>query len=117
MKLIITPLGSYLTGDEIADALLDYGHALARNQTTDLVDIPVVVEKTTRRLRLTVGWMVQLQSLETEARETELVSLATTKSLRARTAKLVDGEPSLAWPVQAEADAGTDDDGFFEYGL
>ena len=117
MKLIITPLGSYLTGDEIADALLDYGHALARNQTTDLVDVPVVAEQSTRRLRLTVGWMVQLQSLDAEPREPELVSLSTTKSLRARTAKLLEGEPSLAWPAEPETGAGTDEDGFFEYGL
>ena len=47
----------------------------------------------------------------------ELVSLSTTKALRARTAKLLEGEPSLAWPAEPETGAGTDEDGFFEYGL
>lgn len=47
MKLITTALGSYLTGDDIADAVLEYGHALARDQRTDLIEIPIVVDHST----------------------------------------------------------------------
>ena len=80
MKLITTALGSYLTGDEIADAVLEYSHALARNQDTDLVDIPVVVDHTTSRLRLTIGWLVQLHTLESASDRPELVEPATTQA-------------------------------------
>ena len=69
MKLLTTALGSYLTGDEIAHAVLEYGHALARDQRMDLVDIPVIVDETTTRLRFAVGWSVQLHVLGISTKE------------------------------------------------
>ena len=103
MKLIITTLGSYLTGDSIADALLDYSRALARAQTTDLVDIPVIADRTTSQLRLTVGWLMQLHALDAVSDQPELLAPATTTALRTQTAQCLD--PWL------------EDGDIFEYGL
>lgn len=84
MKLLTTTLGSYLTGDEIAHAVLEYSHALARDHRTDLVDIPVIVDETTTRLRFAVGWSIQLHVLGTAHDGAELLDLEAVKSLRAR---------------------------------
>lgn len=85
MKLLTTALGSYLTGDEIADAVLEYSHALAHDQRTDLIEIPVVVDHSTTQLRLTVGWTVQLHTLGAATDHAELVDDEVTRSLRERT--------------------------------
>ncbi len=44
MKTIVTPLGSFPTGTEIADAVTGYALALARARTVDVVDIPFVAD-------------------------------------------------------------------------
>ena len=113
MKLIITTLGSYLTGDGIADALLDYNHALSRARATDLVDIPVVRDRETSRLRLTIGWLVQLHTLETTSDEPELFAPATMMALRARTARSVGGDSGAAGTLESWLE----DADLFEYGL
>ena len=94
MKLITTALGSYLTGDDIADAVLDYGHALARDQRTDLIEIPIVVDHSTTRLRLTVGWTVQLHAIGATSTQPELIDEDLTDSLRARTDQRLGGGDS-----------------------
>ncbi|WP_106815030.1 hypothetical protein [Microbacterium timonense] len=96
MKLITTALGSYLTGDDIADAVQEYSHALARDQATDLVDIPVITDHTTARLRFTVGWLVQLHTLDAATDHPELIDPATTQALRARTAMRLEGDSGTA---------------------
>lgn len=100
MKLIATTLGSYITGDEIADAVLEYGHALARDQATDVIDIPVVVDHSTARLRLTVGWLVPLHSLGTTSSQPEVVDRETTSDLRARTEQRLEGDSGTARIVE-----------------
>lgn len=92
MKLITTALGSYLTGDDIADAVLDYSHALAREQRTDLIEIPIVVDHSTTRLRFTVGWTVQLHTVGAVSSQPELVDDDLTRSLRERTHRRVGGD-------------------------
>lgn len=84
MKSLVTALGSYVTGDEIADAVLDYGHALTLEQRTDLIDIPVLGDGGSTRLRLAVGWLIQLHTLGVDADGQEIVDPSTTDVLRAR---------------------------------
>jgi len=91
MKSLVTALGSYVTGDEIADAVLDYGHALTLEQRTDLVDIPVVGDGGSTRLRLAIGWLIQLHTVGVDADDEEIVDPPTTDLLRARMAHLSDG--------------------------
>jgi hypothetical protein len=111
MKLITTTLGSYITGDEIADAVLDYSHALARDQATDLVDIPVLVDHSTARLRLTIGWLVPLHSLGTTSTQPEIVDHAATNDLRSRTEMRLEGNSGTARPM----DLWTAETEFFDY--
>lgn len=92
MKLITTALGSYLTGDDIADAVLEYGHALARDQRTDLIEIPIVVDHSTTQLRLTVGWTIQLHAIGATSTRPELIDEDLTESLRARTGRSLGHE-------------------------
>ncbi|WP_372467088.1 hypothetical protein ACCO44_14570 [Microbacterium maritypicum] len=42
MKTLITQVGSYLTGDATADAVVQYWLALTEERRTDVVDIPIV---------------------------------------------------------------------------
>lgn len=57
MKTVVTTLGSFPTGTEIADAVTAYGLALSRARTVDVVDIPfVAADGSARRVELQVGW-------------------------------------------------------------
>ena len=88
MKLLTTTLGSYLTGSDIADAVIDYGYALAQERRVDLIDIPITVDHTTTRLRLTIGWQIQVHALGVSGDGVEMIDENTTAYLRARTAEL-----------------------------
>jgi hypothetical protein len=58
MKIISTRSATFLTGSEIADAVLGYGFALARGRQIDLVEIPVRGDDgSSRRAQFTVGWL------------------------------------------------------------
>jgi RNA polymerase sigma factor (sigma-70 family) len=111
MKSLVTALGSYVTGDEIADAVLDYGHALTLEQRTDLIDIPVLGDGGSTRLRLAVGWLIQLHTLGVDADGQEIVDPSTTDVLRARMnhlsgdsdgGTLGDAVPNLHYSASAE---------------
>jgi len=57
MKTVVTTLGSFPTGTEIADAVTGYGLALSRARTVDVVDIPyVAVDGSAGRVELQIGW-------------------------------------------------------------
>ncbi|MDF2555698.1 MAG: hypothetical protein K0R60_1593, partial [Microbacterium sp.] len=44
MKTLTTGAGSYLTGDDISDAVLQYWRALTRDRQVDIVDVPFLDE-------------------------------------------------------------------------
>ncbi|GAA1836900.1 hypothetical protein [Agromyces salentinus] len=68
MKTLTNRYGSFLTGDDLADAVLHYGLALARRQQLDLVDIPYRAEDgTVGRVQLTIGWLTETTSTSTPA--------------------------------------------------
>lgn len=88
MKILITALGSYLTGDEIADAVLEYAQALADERATDVVDIPISGDGGSMRLRMSVGWLVQVHAMDAETEGSELTDPATSTRLRERATRL-----------------------------
>ena len=84
MKLITNRTGSYLTGDELADAAMQYGLALARMRDLDIVDLPfVTVDGVVLRVQLTVGWGSDTTVTTTRNRQEELVEVDTEMRLRA----------------------------------
>ncbi|SEI14039.1 MULTISPECIES: hypothetical protein [unclassified Leifsonia] len=66
MKEISAGARTFITGTDIAEAVLRYGLALARHQQVDLVDIPVAVaDGRTARAGFTVGWHAGTTTLTT----------------------------------------------------
>jgi hypothetical protein len=61
MKALSTRVGTYVTGDAVADAVLGYALALARVQSLDLVEIPFrAANGAVSRVQLRLGWLVDL---------------------------------------------------------
>lgn len=85
MKLLTSRNASYLTGNEIADAVMHYGLALARRQELDVVDIPfVATDGEVRRVQLMIGWLTDTAAVSDGYRAEELVESDTTRSLVAK---------------------------------
>lgn len=103
MKLLINRLGSYLTGDDLADAVLNYGLALARQRQLDLVDVPYRRnDGSIARVRMTVGWRSDTTSVEfassREAHDDELVEPDTTLAMYDK-ASSIDAPPATVFSV------------------
>jgi hypothetical protein len=88
MKQLITALGSYFTGDDIADAVLDYGQALAREGHTDLIDIPVAGDGGSTRLRFSIGWLILVHAVDAETDDDDVVEPGTATVLWERAKRL-----------------------------
>ncbi len=88
MKLLTNRNGSFLTGDELADAVMRYGLALARTRELDIVDIPFLAsDGTVRRVQLSVGWNVDTTATSSDSDGIgELVEHETVRSMNAKTA-------------------------------
>jgi hypothetical protein len=64
MKTIATPSGAYLTSNEIADTITQYGLRLARERRLEVVDIPYVTgDGATGRVQLRVGWLAEMATI------------------------------------------------------
>jgi hypothetical protein len=86
MKLLTNRYGAYLTGDDIADAVVHYGLALARRQELDVVDIPFRNgDGTVGRVQLTIGWLTETVATTTPAMSAgavdELIEVDTSLSI------------------------------------
>lgn len=81
MKILNVGGGSYLTGSDIADAVLRYSLALARRRDLDLVDIPFVMGGAVRRATFVVGWRCEPQAVTSTAEGEELIEPGTTFAL------------------------------------
>ena len=102
MKLLTNSSGAYLTGDDIADAVLNYGVALANEQRVDLVEVPYIVTDdhgAVGRVRLTVGWRAELNATQHPGAKPELIDDALLLELHARASIL---QPSGDRPLDAE---------------
>jgi len=87
MKLLSNRAGDFLTGTEIADAVLQYDLALARARTVDLVDIPVVSDAG-GRAQFLVGWLTDTASTAADDLGEELVDPGTVIDLYHQAARI-----------------------------
>ena len=110
MKMLINGTGSYLTGDDIADAVMRYGVALANERRVDLVDVPFVAAAgAVQSVQLTVGWRVELASEHADRAGDELIDGDVAGDLRARTAGLhMSGDTPLPHDEVSYLAAGDD---------
>ena len=96
MKLIHYAGETFLTGDGVADALLDYAMALARRARADRVELPVVSHGERGRIEIVLGPASQLV---VETRDSNDVSLDEVQDdeiesdIRRRTAALRNPRP------------------------
>ncbi|HEX5729441.1 hypothetical protein [Microbacterium sp.] len=89
MKALTNRVGTYVTGDGVADAVLSYALALARARQLDVVDIPFVAGGgEVARVKMMVGWMVDIDAVSHGRGDPELTDSALTDDLRAREGSL-----------------------------
>jgi len=96
MKLLTNRSGSYLTGDDVADAVMSYALALARMRRVDRVDIPFMAhDRVIRRVELVIGWRNQLTAIPRGSSGDELLEVDTILALYAKAAAtgVVRAEP------------------------
>ncbi len=86
MKALTTRVGTYLTGDAVADAVLTYALALARAQKLDLVDVPFRADGGAEsRVQFRLGWLVDVDAVSHGGdADRELVDPALVTDLTAR---------------------------------
>ena len=89
MKTIRTAGSSFLTGTEIADAVMAYGLALARVRELDIVDIPfVTADGAITRAEFRIGWLIDTVITTDEQGVDELMDVNTIFGLLAKTRSL-----------------------------
>jgi hypothetical protein len=108
MKLLLTMHAAYLTGNEVADAVMEYDLALSRAHRVAAVSVPFIDAGETRReARFTIGWQMgtstitQSQPTDDGAFAAETISALRmrTASLEARTAEPIrSSEVAIDWP-------------------
>ncbi|WP_345801996.1 hypothetical protein AAIB33_02500 [Microbacterium sp. AZCO] len=89
MKRIVYAGGEYLTGDAIADALLDYSEALAEAGSASHIEIPIVDAHGVReRATFLVGPSSQIVTSDVDTHGDELVDQEIVDRLERLTRKL-----------------------------
>ena len=89
MKLLRYAGGEYLTGDDIATAMLAYSEALADRSTADSVEIPILDADGARQTAIfLLGPASQIVAKSTDSGGEELVDRAVVEELGARTRAL-----------------------------
>jgi hypothetical protein len=83
MKTLTTGAGSYLTGDEIAAAVLDYWRELSRDHGADVVIVPFLDDEHVSRVHLAIGWGMSLAVVESRS-PASLVDSEVVETLRSR---------------------------------
>jgi hypothetical protein len=110
MKLLRTALGSFLTGSEIADAVLSYALALARQGAMDTVDIPYVdAGGFSGRAQFLIGRAAEVQAMDSPNQGPELVDPLTTLSLYSKSAAFADRTSAFSWDELADMNLREDD--------
>lgn len=67
MKTLITQVGTYLTGDATADAVVHYWLALTEERRSDVVEIPIVGSGGERsHVRLALGTMLPIAVIDAD---------------------------------------------------
>jgi hypothetical protein len=89
MKLLTNRTGSYLTGDELADAVMRYSLALARRRELDVVDIPFITDDGgVRRVELPIGWSANTTATSSAERGQELTESDTARQMNEKAARI-----------------------------
>ena len=94
--------GSVEVGNDVAEAVMDYAHALADVGKSDLVKIPVTSDSGTRGIaRLLIGPSSELMASPVDDNEVDLSDPPLLEELRGKIARLqpqrpVAGDPHLA---------------------
>jgi hypothetical protein len=89
VKLLIYAGDEYMTGDDIAIALLDYSQALADNATAGSVEIPILEADGARQAAIfLLGPASQIVAKDVDTPYEELTDPAAVEDLRARTRTL-----------------------------
>lgn len=97
MKTIRTARGSFLTGNEVADAVTAYGLALARARELDVVDIPfVALDGSINRAQVRIGWLIETVVTADEHPADELIDVDTIFDLLARSRSLTASRNPMA---------------------
>ncbi|WP_120492947.1 hypothetical protein [Microbacterium phyllosphaerae] len=95
MKQIVTPFGTFLTGDLVAEAVHRYSLALSWTYECDFVDIPYLdAQDRLRRVQLRVGWLVDLDVVPALSRGAEVVEETTVTDIL-KQAAWVERHPAL----------------------
>ena len=89
MKLLIYAGGEYMTGDDIATALLAYSEALADNSTAESVEIPILdTDGILRTAIFLLGPASQIVAKDVDSDHAELVDQAAVDEVHTRTRNL-----------------------------
>lgn len=91
--------GSVEVGDDVAEAVMDYAHALADVGKSDLVKIPVTSETGTRGIaRLLIGPSSELMASPADDNDVDLTDPPLLEDLRAKIARLQPQRPVAGDP-------------------
>lgn len=96
MKRIYYASGFLLTGDRTAQAVLDLASALAKRESSDVIEIPILAEDGAIGIaQLLLGPASQLMTVTSAGRESEVDDENTLVLLERRTAGLLrpEGQP------------------------
>ncbi|MGA7149648.1 MAG: hypothetical protein WBX17_14325 [Microbacterium sp.] len=89
MKTLENRAGAYLTGDEIADAVMEYSGALVQEQLTEVIEIPYLAKPgLIHRVQLLIGWRTDVNAVKDGMHETELEDAEFLHTLRHKTERL-----------------------------
>ena len=94
MKRILYGGGSVVTGDQVADAVLEYASELARQESSDTLQVPTVNDAgVAGRTQLLLGPASQFIVEEVETSFDDPIDLELVESIREKTAHLQAPKP------------------------
>lgn len=103
MKLIHYAGDELITGDAIADAVLDYAAALARNEGSVTLQIPVrFPDGRKSEATMLIGPASQLVALSSESDFEEIVDDELVASIRREITSMANARPQTVTPDNAE---------------
>jgi len=110
MRRVYYSSGSMLTGDAIAQAVLEYAEALAKDGRADIVEIPVVLASGGQgTATLLVGPSSQLASVTEESDLRPPVDQGLVDDLNRRAMRLGNPRPGVSQPQFADFLSGHED--------
>lgn len=111
MQRIAYAAGSIVTGDRLADAIGTYAQALALNEKSDLVSIPIVLDSGSRAIaKILIGPASQLLMIPEESDYDDVEDAEVVAYLEELTASLGMARPLTEDGLGAEADDSYPDD-------